>query len=117
MVTPMISRHIPINKAHLEYMNSTPDAIKGIKNTCPRSGGNEETFVSMTVNHRNQGESPSTKVYEGIQKFYKYFHKADPMAPINLLYNKEEEDAHKFVPVTDRLPLQHAGSSQSHTDQ
>jgi hypothetical protein len=39
-------------------------------------------FVSMTVNHRNQGESPSTKVYECIQKFYDYLHKADPTATI-----------------------------------
>ncbi len=54
----------------------------------------------MTVNHRNQGESPSTKVYECIQKFYKYLHKAVPMAIINPLYDKEEEDAHKFAPTT-----------------
>jgi hypothetical protein len=58
-------------------------------------------FVSMTVNHRNQGKSPSTKVYECIQKFYGYLYKADPIATINLLYDKEEEDAHKFVPNTD----------------
>ncbi len=69
MVTPRISRHIPINEAHLEYINSNSEAIKGIKNTRPCSGGNGETFVSMMVNHRNQGESPSIKVYEGIQKF------------------------------------------------
>jgi hypothetical protein len=55
----------------------------------------------MMVNHRNQGESPSTKVYGCIQKFYKYLHKADPMATINPLYNEEEEDAHKFIPITD----------------
>ncbi len=55
----------------------------------------------MTVNHRNQGKSPSTKVYKCIQKFYVYLHKADPTATINPLYNKEEEDAHKFVPIID----------------
>jgi hypothetical protein len=66
MVTPRISWHIPINEAHLAFINSDTDAIKGIKNTCPCSKGNGETFVSMTVNHRNQGESPSIKVYECI---------------------------------------------------
>ncbi len=66
MVTPRISQHIPINEAHLEYINSNSDAIKGIKNTHPCSGGNGGIFVSMMVNHRNQGESPSTKVYECI---------------------------------------------------
>jgi hypothetical protein len=55
----------------------------------------------MTVNQRNQGEPPSTKVYECSQNIYEYLHKADPMATINPLYNKEEEDAHKFVPITD----------------
>jgi hypothetical protein len=44
LVTPRISGHIPINKAHLEYINSNSDAIKGIKNTQPCSRGNEETF-------------------------------------------------------------------------
>ncbi len=85
MGTPRISQHIPINEAHLAYINLDSDAIKGIKNTCPCSGGNGETFVSMMVNHRNQGESPSTKVYECIQNFYEYLHKADPTATINLL--------------------------------
>jgi hypothetical protein len=66
MVTQRISQYIPINEAHMAYINSDLDAIKGIKNTCPCSCGNGETFVSMTVNHRNQGESPSTKVYECI---------------------------------------------------
>jgi hypothetical protein len=66
MVTPRISWHIPINEDHLAFINSDLDAIKGIKNTRPRSGGNGETFVSMTVNHRNQGKSPSIKVYECI---------------------------------------------------
>ncbi len=66
MITPRILQHIPINEAHLEYINSNLDAIKGIKNIYPCSGGNRETFVSMMVNHRNQGESPSTKVYECI---------------------------------------------------
>ncbi len=55
----------------------------------------------MTVNHRNQGEPPSTKVYECIQKIYKELHKVDPMATINSLYDEEEEGAHKFVPITD----------------
>jgi hypothetical protein len=77
------------------------DAIKGIKNTHPCSGSNRETFVFMMVNHRNQGKSPSTKVYECIQKFYEYLHKADPTATINPLYDKEEEDGHKFVPITE----------------
>jgi hypothetical protein len=45
MVTPRISQHIPINEAHLAFIDSNPDAIKGIKHTCPRSGGNGETFV------------------------------------------------------------------------
>ncbi len=66
MVIPRISWHIPINEAHLAFINSNLDAIKGIKNTCPRSKGNGETFVSMTVKHRNQGKSPSIKVYECI---------------------------------------------------
>ncbi len=66
MVTPRISWHIPINEAHLAYINSNSDVIKRIKNTHPRKGGNGETFVSMMVNHRNQGESPITKVYEYI---------------------------------------------------
>jgi hypothetical protein len=55
----------------------------------------------MTVNHKNQGKSPSIKVYECIQKFYKYLHKADPMATINPLYNEEEEGGHKFVLITE----------------
>ncbi len=66
MVTPRIPWHIPINEAHLALINSNSDAIKGIKNTCPCSRGNGETFVSMMVNHRNQGKSPSIKVYECI---------------------------------------------------
>jgi hypothetical protein len=64
MVTPRISWHIPTNEAHLAFINSNSDAMKGIKNTHPCSSENGETFVSMTVNHRNQGESPSIKVYE-----------------------------------------------------
>ncbi len=101
MVTPRISWHIPINEAHLAFINSDSDANKGIKNTCPRSGGEGETFMSMTVNHRNQGKSLSIKVYKCIQKFYKHLHKADPTATINPLYNEEEEDCHKFVPITE----------------
>ncbi len=101
MVTPRISWHIPINEAHLTFINSNSDVIKGIKNTYPRSGGNEETFVSMTVNHRDQGKSPSIKVYECIQKFYKYLHKVDPTATINCLYDEEEKDGHNFVPITE----------------
>ncbi len=66
MVTPRISWHIPINEAHLAFINSDSDAIKGIKNTHPRSRGNGETFVSMMVIHRNQGKSPSIQVYESI---------------------------------------------------
>ncbi len=102
MVTPRISQHIPINEAHLTYSNLNLDAmIKGIKNARPRSGGNGETFVSVRVIHRNQGEFPSTKVYECIQKFCKYLHKADPTSTINPLYNGEEEDSHKVVPTTE----------------
>jgi hypothetical protein len=55
----------------------------------------------VTVNHRNQGKSPSTKVYECIQKIYKYLHKADPTATINPLYFEEEEDGHKVVPIAE----------------
>ncbi len=40
-------------------------------------------------------------MYECIQKFYAYRHKADPMATINPLYNEEEEDGHKFVLITE----------------
>ncbi len=101
IVTPRISWHIPISEAHLAFINSDSDAIEGIKKTRPCSGGNGETFVSMMVNHRNQGESPSIKVYECIQNFYEYLHKADPTATINPLYNEEEEDGHKFVPITE----------------
>jgi hypothetical protein len=64
MVTPRISWHVPINDTHLAFINSDSDAIKGIKNTCQCSGGNGETFVSIMVNHRNQGKSLSIKVYE-----------------------------------------------------
>jgi hypothetical protein len=39
-------------------------------------------------------------VHECFQKIYKYLHKADPTATINLIYDKEEEDGHKFVPIT-----------------
>ncbi len=70
MATPRISWHIPINESHLAFINSSLDAIKGIKKTCPRRGGNGETFMSMMVNSRNQGQSPSIKVYKCIQKFY-----------------------------------------------
>jgi hypothetical protein len=55
----------------------------------------------MTVNNRNQDKSHSIKVYECIQKLYKYLHKADPMATINPLYDEEEEDGHKFVSITE----------------
>ncbi len=40
MVNPR--RHISINEAHLAYINLKLDAIKGNKNTRPRSGGNGE---------------------------------------------------------------------------
>ncbi len=53
MVTPRISWHIPINEAHLVFINSNLDAIKSTKNTHPCSKGNDETFLSMMVNHRN----------------------------------------------------------------
>jgi hypothetical protein len=39
IVTPRISWHIPINEAHLAYINSNSVAIKGIKNTRPCSRG------------------------------------------------------------------------------
>jgi hypothetical protein len=57
--------------------------------------------MSMMVNHRNLGESPSIKVYECIQKFNEYLYKVDPTAITNPLYNEEEEDGHKFVPITE----------------
>ncbi len=101
MVTPRISWHIPINEANLALINSNSDAIKGIKNTRPCSGGNGVTFVSMTVNHRNHGKSPRIKVCECIQTFYEYLHKADPTATINSLYDEEEGDGQKFVPITE----------------
>jgi hypothetical protein len=66
MVLPRISWHIPINEVHLAFINSDLNAIKGINYTCPCSSGNGETFVSMMVNHRNQGKSPSIKLYECI---------------------------------------------------
>ncbi len=44
MVTPRNSQHIPINEAHLGCINLDSDAIKGIRNTRPRSRGNGETF-------------------------------------------------------------------------
>jgi hypothetical protein len=101
MVTPRISWHTPINEAHLGFIKSKLDAIKGIKNTRPHSGGDGETFVSMMVNHRNQGKSLSITVYECIWKIYKYLHKANPTATIYPLYNEEVEGGHKFVPVTE----------------
>jgi hypothetical protein len=91
----------PHHEAHLAFINSKLDSIKGIKITRPCSGEDGEGFMSMTVNHRNQGKSPSIKVYECIQKFYEYLHKADLTATINPLYNEEEEDGHKFVPITE----------------
>ena len=39
MVTPRISQHIPINEAHLVYINSNSDAIKGIKKTPVHAAG------------------------------------------------------------------------------
>jgi hypothetical protein len=48
----------------------------------------------MTVNHRKQGKFLSTKVYECICKFYECLHKAE-------LYNEDEDDAHRFIPITD----------------
>ncbi len=93
MVTPRISLHIPINEAQLAYINLNLDAIKGIKKICPGSGGNGETFVSMTMNHRNQDDSICTKVYECIQKNYEYLHKADPTATIDLLCDKRKRMA------------------------
>jgi hypothetical protein len=101
MITPRISWHIFINETHLAFINSNSDAIKGIKNTHPRSRVNGETSVSMTVNQRNQGKSPSIKVYECIQKIYEYLHKADPTATINPLYDEGEENSHKFVLITE----------------
>jgi hypothetical protein len=47
MVTPRISWHIPINEAHLAFINSNSDAIKGIKNTHPCRRGNGKTFMSI----------------------------------------------------------------------
>jgi hypothetical protein len=49
----------------------------------------------MMVNHRNQGNSPSIQVY------YEYLHKAGLTTTINPLHDEEEEDVHKFVPITE----------------
>jgi hypothetical protein len=41
-------------------------------------------------------------VYECILRlFYEYLHKADPTATIDSLYDEEEEDGHKIVPITE----------------
>jgi hypothetical protein len=90
MVTPRISQHIPINETHLEYINFDLDAIKGIKNTRPLIGGSWETFVSTTMNHRNQGESPSTKVYECIQNSTSTFTRQTPWQKLILCTTKRK---------------------------
>ncbi len=54
MVTPKVTRKIPINEAHLNYIKAEEDAVQGIRNVRPRSKGAGETFVSMTVIHKKQ---------------------------------------------------------------
>ena len=78
MVTPKVTRKIPIDEAHLNYINADEDACQGIRNVRPRSKGTGETFVSMTVIHKKQGVAPSVRVYECIKGLYTLLHKADP---------------------------------------
>ncbi len=40
-------------------------------------------------------------MYECIQTFYERLHKANPTATINPLFDEEEEDGHKFVPIAE----------------
>ncbi len=111
MVTPKVTRVIPIDVAHLNYINAEEDARQGIRNVRPRSKGTGETFVSMTVIHKKQGVAPSVRVYECIKELYTLLHKADPSVRLNPLYKVEEDDAVKFLPIGDAsaLPLDMIG--------
>ena len=111
MVTPKVTRKIPINEAHLNYINAEEDAVQGIRNVRPRSKGTGETFVSMTVIHKKQGVTPSVRVYESIKGLYTLLHKADPSVRLNPLYEVENDDAVKFLPIGDpsALPLDMIG--------
>jgi hypothetical protein len=99
MVTPKVTRVIPIDAAHLDYINAEEGACQGIRNVRPRSKGTGETFVSMTVIHKKQGVAPSVRVYECIKGLYTLLHKADPSVRLNPLYEVEEDDAVKFLPI------------------
>jgi len=102
-----MTRKIPIDEAHLNYINADEDACQGIRNVRPRSKGTGQTFVSMTVIHKKQGVAPSVRVYECIKGLYTLLHKADPSVRLNPLYEVEEDDAVKFLPIGDpsALPL------------
>jgi hypothetical protein len=101
MVTPKVTRVVPIDVAHLNYINAEEDACQGIRNVRPRSKGTGETFVSMTVIHKKQGVAPSVRVYECIKELYTLLHKADPSVRLNPLYDVEEDDAVRFLPIGD----------------
>ena len=111
MVTPKVTRVIPIDAAHLTYINAEEGACQGIRNVRPRSKGTGETFVSMTVIHKKQGVAPSVRVYESIKGLFTLLHKADPSVRLNPLYEVEEDDAVKFLPIGDpsALPLDMIG--------
>jgi len=111
MVTPKVTRMIPIDVAHLNYINTEEVACQGIRNVRPCSKGTGETFVSMTVIHKKQGVASSVRVYECIKGLYSLLHKADPSVQLNPLYEVEEDDAIKFLPIGDpsALPLDMIG--------
>ncbi len=69
MVTPKVQQKIPIDEAYLQYINTDPDAVQGIRNIQSRSKGSGETFVSMTVLHKKHGVASSAKVYKCINGF------------------------------------------------
>jgi hypothetical protein len=111
MVTPKVTRTIPIDLAHLNYINTEEVPCQGIRNVRPRSKGTGETFVSTTVIHKKQGVAPSVRVYECIKGLYTLLHKADPSVRLNPLYEVGEDDAVKFLPIGDpsALPLDMIG--------
>jgi hypothetical protein len=88
---------------------------QGIRNAHPRSKGTGETFVSMTVIHKKQGVAPSIRVDE-IKELYTLLHKADPSVRLNPLYEVEEDDAIKFLPIGDpsALPLPYSTGHKNH---
>ncbi len=65
----------------------------------------------MTVIHKKQGVAPSVRVYECIKGLCTLLHKADPSVRLNPLYEVEEDDAVKFLPIGDpsALPLDMIG--------